>query len=102
LSASLAESHKENRTLKKEKSGLLREREDLLNMIEELNERLKEMSSHSKAAAVATSSLAANNEKRSSQSIREGQAENSRHRQQELVYEAAAPLPSAFLCIFLI
>lgn len=57
LSESLAESNKENRTLKKEKSGLIKENEDLLCAIDDLNKRLKREGSP-RSMATATGSVA--------------------------------------------
>ena len=55
LNESLAESHKENRTLKKEKIGLHKENKDLVNAIEELNSTLKRSPSPRTAAAALNS-----------------------------------------------
>jgi len=93
LNESLAESHKENRKLKKEKSGLFRERDDLLGAIEDLNKRLGRDTSPRSMAAAAEARQ--ERESRSSPSIRERRPEPPRQQQHhQAIYEEMAPLPS--------
>lgn len=68
LNDSLAQSHKENRALKKEKSGLLRENEDLLGAIDDLNKKLRREASP--RAMAATSASASSKTERPSAALR--------------------------------
>ena len=99
LDAELAESHKEIRTLKKERSGYLKEREDLLDMIDQLNAKPeKDNSPRSKAAPMATTSsstVPSSNDRRSTPSARDRPHEIPlRQRHEQAIYEEQAPLPS--------
>jgi hypothetical protein len=56
LNDSLTESNKENRALRKEKSGLIKENDDLLDAIEDLNQRLKRETSPRSASGSGSAS----------------------------------------------
>lgn len=108
LNADLGDSNKENRTLKKEKSGLLRdnqdlvkekdgllsENQDLVEVIEDLNLKLKkrESSPRSSMASAAATATAKKPERRPSMSTRQGPP--SPRRQQSHPEEHDRPLPS--------
>jgi hypothetical protein len=97
LNDELSDSHKEIRTLKKERSGYLKEQQDLIRIIDDLNAKLdKEPSPRSKAASMArpSSSSAETKERKPSPTIRNRPAEPTRPRHQEILYDHPAPLPS--------